>query len=337
MERRVRNVSRRPVTNQTIARRPVGRRRRRNTARRILRFSLFICLILTLVTATIVGTTVFRSKTIQTAIRNGIDGSCKPENAFPGRDEITFLALGRDVDRDNHGNVLKTNGRTDAIMLIKLDFKQKTANILSIPRDTRVRIPGYRGRHKINAAHAYGGPELTIETVDDFLGVRADDYVAFNYNCFEQAIDKLGGLKVNVAKEMNYDDNWGNLHIHLKPGEQTLDGYKSMGFVRFRHSNDGIADTDQERIARQQQFLMAMKSKIVSPSAFFALPDIIETVRGGVNSSMKNNQLMAIASFVKSLPSESIHMVTLPSEEGRSYVRADEDEATKIVNEMFKS
>lgn len=336
MERRVTRVSRQSVTRQPMTRRPTGRRRRR-PAKRFLRFSLFICCILAFIGIIGVGHLFISSKTARQVIRYKISGEWNPDKAFPGKDQITFLALGKDVDRDRHGNIVHTNGRTDAIMLVKLDFKRKTANILSIPRDTYVRIPGYKGKHKINAAHAYGGPQLTIDTVDDFLDVRAEDYVVFDYVGFEKAIDKLGGLEVNVAKNMNYDDNWGNLHIHLKPGEQVLDGYRSLGFVRYRHSNDGVADTDQQRIERQQQFLLAMKSRIISPSAFFQLPDIIETVKSGVNSSMTDAQLMAVANFVRSMPKESIRMVTLPDESDRSYVKADEDEAEKLVYEMFKS
>ncbi|HOK55676.1 MAG TPA: LCP family protein, partial [Armatimonadota bacterium] len=140
---------------------------------------------------------------------------------------------------------------------------------------------------------------------------------------------------VTVDKQMDYDDNWGDLHIHLRPGKQLLDGREALGFVRFRKSNDGNSDSDHERIARQQQFLMALRDKTMSSSTFLKLPDIIETVRGGVNSSMSDAQMMALVRFIRSLPAESIRTATLPGTEGRVYVTADEDAARELIDEMF--
>jgi len=91
-----------------------------------------------------------------------------------------------------------------------------------------------------------------------------------------------------------------------------LNGEESLGFVRFRHSNDGVADSDQQRIARQQQVLMAGKRKLIEGSTFFKLPGIIDAVRCGVNSSMSDAQLMTIARFVRALPPEAIQAATLP-------------------------
>lgn len=275
-----------------------------------------------------------KSPVVRNMIHDRFAGDWKPAAAFPGQSEITVMLLGRDVDRDRHGNIVKTNGRTDTIMLARLDFANKTANILSIPRDTRVRIPGHRGRHRINAAHAYGGPELTAETIEGFLNIKPDQYVVISYDSFEKALDTIGGLDIKVIKQMDYDDNWGNLHIHLKPGQQRLGGKDALGYVRFRKSNDGVADTDQDRIARQQQFIFAAKQKMLATSTFFRLPDVISTIRTGVNSSMSDAQLMCMAQFLKGLPAEAIHTATLPSSSG-VYVTADDGEARDIVSKMF--
>lgn len=282
-----------------------------------------------------VGYVYYKSPTVRRMVCDYRCGMWNPEKAFPGKDEITLLFLGKDVDLDRKARVVKTNARTDTILVAHLDFVGRTANILSIPRDTLVRIPGYRGKHKINAAHAYGGPELTAETIEDFLSIHADDYIVVDYKSFERAIDLIGGLQINVAKQMDYDDNWGGLHIHLEPGNQQLSGEQALGFVRFRKSNDGHGDTDQERIARQHQFLMATKDKVVSASIFFKLPDIIETVRSGVNSSMTDAQMMAVTKFIKSLPRESIRTAILPGTDGKVCVKADEDAACTVVDEMF--
>ena len=178
-------------------------------------------------------------------------GRLTPGRAFPGRTQVNVLLLGRDLDRDRHGQVVKTNGRTDTIILAHYDFADKCVNMLSIPRDTRVAIP-HHGHHKINAAHAYGGPNLACRTVEGLLGVHPDDYIVVDFEGFEKAVDLMGGLTLTVDKKLDYDDNWGGLHIHLQPGRQLLNGKQAIGFVRYRKSKDGHADTDIERIARQQ-------------------------------------------------------------------------------------
>lgn len=331
-------ASRRPTHNRNTVknshyRRPVRRRRKNNRA--IFRLCLLSILLIGFVVGLVIIGKYLRSPIVRTAVKSYCTGELKVSNAFPGKEEVTLLFLGKDADHDNHGRVLKTRGRTDAILLTKLDFTKKTVNILSIPRDTKVEIPGRSGHHKINAAHAYGGPELTVKTIEEFLGVKPEAYVVIDFTSFEKAIDNLGGFEVSVAKQMDYDDNWGNLHIHLKPGKQVLNGNQALGFVRFRKSKSGYAETDKDRIARQQELLFAIKQKLVSPKTFYLLPDAIDTVKSGVNSSLSDNQLLAIANFMRSIPKGSVHMETLPSTLGRVYVTANQPETDELVRKMF--
>ena len=259
----------------------------------------------------------------------------RPAKAFPGKSEITLLLLGKDCDRNRRGEVVNTRARSDTIILARLDFASNKASLLSIPRDTRVRIPGYRGKHKINAAHAFGGPELASETISDLLGVRPDAYVVADYDGFVRVIDYVGGLDVKVDKQLDYDDNWGHLHIHLKPGQQHLDGYQAMGFVRYRKSNDGHGDSDLVRIARQQEFLRAAKQKIASPSTFFKLPTVLEMTNKDIVGSLTQEQMCAVAFFLRTLPPASIQMETLPAETGRVAVTVDDDATRELVQRMF--
>jgi len=301
----------------------------------IWRITVTLTLMLALAAGTGVGYLYFGSSTIRQMVHDWRLGLWRTEKAFPGRSAVTVMVLGRDVDRDNRDRILNTKGRTDTILLVRLNFAEQTANILSIPRDTLVRIPGYRGKHKINAAHAYGGPELTAQTIEEFLNVRPDECVVLDCKSFEKAVDMLGGLQVTVAKQMDYDDDWGDLHIHVSPGTQVLNGKQALGFARFRRSNDGRGDTDTERIQRQQQILMAAKEKVMSRSVFFRLPRVIDTIRAGIKSTMTDAQMMALASFAKRLPPSSIHMAILPGVEGRVYVTADDSAARELVYHMF--
>lgn len=260
-----------------------------------------------------------------------------PGKAFPNRDEVNILLLGKDLDRDRHGRIIHTRGRTDTMMIAHVDFRNRSASILSIPRDTLVHIPGYRGRHRISYANAYGGPELAKDTIEDFLGVHPDYHVLLNFKAFEMAIDCLGGLEATVDKKLDYDDNWGDLHIHLNPGTQLMNGEQAMGFVRYRQSNDGDAESDFVRIGRQQELLKAARERLSSPSVMFRVPKALDIIRNDADSDLTPAQMICLARCLKTLPSDStIRMETLPAAEGsRVFVHPDTREARKLVNQMF--
>jgi len=166
---------------------------------------------------------------------------------FPGRARINVLLLGSD-DVDNVG-------RSDTIMVLSLNPRLKRAALLSIPRDSRVYIPGH-GLDKINSAYAYGGVELAQKTVEQFLGIQIDYYAEIGFDAFVQAVDELGGVDIEVpdpfgggrglVKHTYYDS------INLKPGYQHLNGKQALQFVRYRN------DSDIERAKRQQQLLRAL-------------------------------------------------------------------------------
>ncbi|MBC7286915.1 MAG: LCP family protein, partial [Armatimonadetes bacterium] len=175
---------------------------------------------------------------------------------FAGHDEVRILLLGSDTRPHDVG-------RADTIMVAFLNPRLKRAAIVSIPRDLRIYVPGH-GVTKINHSYAYGGPELTRRTVEELFGVEIPWYVRIDFDTFVKAVDLLGGVDLEVpdveghGRGMNYDDNWGNLHIHLTPGWHHLNGYEAMGFVRYRHG-----DSDFQRTKRQQQFIRAVLAQKV--------------------------------------------------------------------------
>lgn len=183
---------------------------------------------------------------------------------FAGAEVVRFLIIGSDTRPHD-------KGRADTIMVLILNPRLHRAALLSIPRDLRVPIPGYRV-DKINHSYAYGGPELTRRTVELLLGVDIPFYVHCDFDTFVKAVDILGGVDIEVpdvegrGRGMNYDDNWGNLHIHLKPGWRHLNGYEAMGFVRYRHG-----DSDLMRSRRQQQFVRAVIEQKVKAANLPAL------------------------------------------------------------------
>ncbi len=251
---------------------------------------------------------------------------------FPARTTMNLLVLGVDHDYDNRDQIVRASlGRSDSILLARVDFINKRIDALTIPRDTAVRIPGRSHISKINAAHNFGGPELTMETIKSVFGVDSDACVVLNFEGFQQIVDAIGGIDVDVSKKLDYDDNWGNLHIHLKPGFQHMNGYKAMGFVRMRHS-----DSDEMRSKRQHEFLEAMRTKVKSPGTFMSLPAAVNKLTDNLKlTNLSEDQLFALVNFARTLPNENIHIEVLPSYEGPSYVTVDAAKSAEVIQRLF--
>lgn len=297
------------------------------------------CLLCT-VGGTVTGNFYWKSALFRGIVNNVLRGApgnplaaYAPELQFPAEKQHTMnvMFLGCDSDWDPKKPVALKNTltRSDAILIAHIDFDAKTINALSIPRDTAVHIPE-RGYNKINAAHALGGPELTRETVKSVFGIDVDYYMRLNFDGFMKVVDSLGGVDINVQKKLDYDDNWGNLHIHLKPGLQHMNGYHAMGYVRIRHSDDDI-----QRTLRQQDFMEALRSRIKSPTNLLRLPGALNAITESIKSDLNNDQLITLANFARQLPKEKIQVGTLPVTEGPSYVYIKRREDAAIIRKFF--
>ena len=162
------------------------------------------------------------------------------------------------------------------------------------------------------------------------MAIPTDHYVALDFQGFEQAIDLLGGVDLTVDKRMDYDDNWGHLHIHLRPGFQHLNGQQAMGFVRFRHS-----DSDLVRVQRQQNLLAALKAKLREPQTLAKLPQLLDLLDAHLASDLTTDQKIALAGFVHDTPREQIQMATLPSREAGASVTTDWPRAAPLIQQVF--
>ncbi|MCW3095548.1 MAG: transcriptional attenuator, LytR family [Chthonomonadaceae bacterium] len=264
--------------------------------------------------------------------------SYTPANFLPDHPHtLNLLVLG--CDRDYVGKringvavpvpLMNTNGRSDAILIAHYDFDNKTISVLTIPRDTAVHVPGH-STHKINAAHQLGGPALTQETIKDAFGIDTDAFVTLHFEAFEKIVDTVGGVDINVKKQLDYDDNWALLHIHLKPGMQHLTGYQAMGYVRVRHS-----DSDLMRAERQHEFVEAFRNQIRTPAMLLKGADVLDTITDNLHSSLSMKQLITLANWSKSLPKENITLATMPCVEGPSYVTVNRKPARKMVAQLF--
>lgn len=304
--------------------------------KRVARILAAIAVVITCAGAgTVFGLMFFGSSTSQNAILNILrhpTTAYTPERHFPNVSALNVLVLGVDRDIDRYHRVLKTNGRSDSILIARVDFANRTIRALTIPRDTAVHIPGRRGIHKINAAHAFGGPELTAETIQTVFGIPTDCYVTINFDGFCKVVDAIGGVDLTVEKRLKYDDNWGGLHINLYPGFQHLNGYQAMGYVRMRHS-----DSDEMRSKRQHNFLEAVRTKLKHPATWPKVPGALDQLADSLKRSpnLSMEQVVTLANFARGLEAASIQVTTLPSVEGRSYVSIKRSEAEEVIRRMF--
>ncbi|HTU70793.1 MAG TPA: LCP family protein [Candidatus Baltobacteraceae bacterium] len=241
-----------------------------------------------------------------------------------GASKLNVLLLGYQDDE----------GTTDTIILAHLDVDRRTATLVSIPRDTWVPIPGH-GHDKINAAYAFGGPHASARAVSALLGgVPIDAIVALQPDGAAQIVDAMGGLNVDVDETMNYDDNYGDLHIHLKQGEQYLTGSQVAGYLRFRHD----ASSDYGRMKRQQQVLKLMLNQLSQPQNWAKLPRILAFARKDVKTTLSQDQLLALLEIYRDVPEDNVRAFTLPSKAGwvgdASVVFAD-DRWAKLIGKLL--
>ena len=279
-----------------------------------------------------------RDRTLQKYLPSVIRGVFKPmthDDLFPGQQAINLVIIGRDYDYTDRDQIIRnTKGRSDMLMVAHINFLDNSAHLFSIPRDTRADIPGTGiegGVHKINAANEFGGPPLVEKTIQSNFGIPSDKYISIDFVGFEKAIDEMGGVDLVVDRKMDYDDNWGHLHIHLKPGMQHLSGNQAMGFVRFRH-----ADSDFVRVQRQQTLLAALKEKLRSPLILKELPSILDTLDNHIDSDLDTDQKVFLAKYLHELPKDKIAMDTLPSLDAAStLVHTDWAKATPMIQRIF--
>lgn len=256
--------------------------------------------------------------------------SADPKETFT-KDSMNILLLGCDEDLAPGGQkVLKQAGRADMILIAHLDFAKKTISGVSIPRDTRVQLPG-GPPHKVNAFHALAKPEkanaFQQQAVEHLTGVKIDRTVQIDYPAFQELIDSVGGVEVMVKHRMDYQDKAGGLYVDFKPGRRKLDGYDAMCYVRYRKTTpktklnpkggegDPKAEGDFARTERQRQLLLAFKGQVIKN--WTSLPEIIEKGVDVLGGALTPKEIAALSSFSRGVSQSSIKMMRLPTKPGR--------------------
>ena len=239
------------------------------------------------------------SKDIYNSIGKSIGQNSAEYEEFKKQGSFNMLIMGED-------NV-EGSRRSDTILFTHVDVDDKNVRVLSLPRDTKVEIPGH-GEQKLNHAFAFGGPELMEKTVENLLGKSILYYVVVDYDSFPELVDALGGIDIDVKKRMRYTDHAGHLDINIQAGPQHMNGITALHFVRFRH--DALGDIG--RVQRQQQFIKALIKKAYDPRVLVNIPQITSKLFKVFKTDMSPTLAVQLAGFVQNeLGRERIFFSTL--------------------------
>ncbi|MFO7662728.1 MAG: LCP family protein [Chloroflexota bacterium] len=259
-------------------------------------------------------------------IDNGMLATPTPAPAmadWEGSDRLNILLMGIDR-RPGEGFV----SRTDSMMVISINPQNKTAAVLSLPRDLYVQIPGY-GQDRINTALVYGalngdyldGAALAMQTVSYNLNIPIHHFIMVDFSAFTRAVDQLGGVSVDVPytiDDPNYPDmNYGYDPLYIPAGLQEFDGALALKYARTRH-----ADSDFNRAYRQQQILFAMRDQAMrlGISEFLRrAPSLYRDLESGVRTDLSLDQMLRLGKTMADIPRDTIRSGVLDTNYVSSY------------------
>jgi LCP family protein required for cell wall assembly len=259
---------------------------------------------------------------------------------YPLGRPVNILVMGID-EGDVHtpeGSRDRFSGRSDAMLVMRFDPQTETTNLLQIPRDTQVEIPGH-GVTKINAGNALGGPAMAADLVSKTLnGTSIDRYVRVSTGAFRELVDLVGGINVYVPKDMVYEDRTQKLYINLRQGWQSLNGRQAEEFARFRHDEWG----DIGRVQRQQMLLKALRQKLTNPLLLPQLPQIVQTMQKYIDTNLSPEETLSLISVLLKQDLSQLRMVMLPGkpsgqEYQLSYWLLDTQARDRLVQEFFQT
>ncbi|MBU4194691.1 MAG: LCP family protein [Actinobacteria bacterium] len=218
----------------------------------------------------------------------------------------TTLVMGVDS-----GSVAGEEGqsRADIIMLVSVDPDTKKAAVISIPRDTRCKIPGQSGYSKMNAAYALGGPELMIKTVKDFTGLNINHFVVIDFEGFKHIVDAVGGVPMHM--EVAIHDKYAG---DVPAGDVVLNGEQALSLVRARHDINAVPAGDLDRVKNQRMFLQAMLSTVSRQRNPFKVKNLVDVASRNVKTDLTFMEMLSLGRRLQGAGDDGLQMVTAPGD-----------------------
>jgi len=236
--------------------------------------------------------------TLSSAIIKTVVAERPPSDVF-GTDRIYVLLLGIDYNYDDKDQPYSKGARSDTIKVAGIDFPSKSMKLVSVLRDTEATVNGRDA--KINEAYSVGGEPLSDSVIGEFLGMplnaqghHFDRYVVVKINAIKDFVNAIGGIDVDVAENMDYDDNWGHLHIHFLANHRYhMNGEQAQGYMRFRHD----ACSDPCRAKRQDQVIQLLIRKLKGDKFNDAvhLPQLLAAFNRNVETNLTLDEEKSLA------------------------------------------
>ncbi len=256
------------------------------------------------------------------------DGAEPAEPALVRRDQVyTCLIFGMDDG----------NGNTDTIMVASFDVPNRKIGLMSIPRDTVVRLDrSPKSWNKINAAYADGGVEQMDRELEELLGVPIDYYIKIRLSAFKKLVNAIGGVWFDVPFHMQYSDPVQDLYIDQAAGYRLLNGNDAMQVVRFRQTNSDDSFGDTGRAGVQQAFMKAMLSQVISGASVGTIPELVDILLNYVETDASANDMLYFGKSLLGIDLDSaLSMGTLPAEWHNPYMWVQTEEALAMINELL--
>jgi LCP family protein required for cell wall assembly len=237
-----------------------------------------------------------------------------PESVF-GKERISVLLMGLDYDYNALDEPTSKDSRTDKIEVYAVDFPSKVVKSIAVPRDMDAIVNGHED--KINDAYHFGGAKNTDAVVGGFLGLPKiasggyfDRYLTFRINTTKDLINAIGGVDVPVTETLDYDDTWGHLHIHFKPGLTHMDGDRAVSYMRFRHD----ACSDPCRIKRQQQVEKIVIGKLKNDkfNDLTHIAALIDVLRRDVDTNFTADEMKSVGWAFRDFNLADLHATQVP-------------------------
>ena len=257
------------------------------------------------------------------------------------KQSVNILLLGMDIGDPNQVENQEIK-RTDTIMVVNYNPNTDKITAVSVPRDTLIENNGRSV--KINAAYSIGGYSKIKSEVESLLDININYIVKIDYNAFVDIIDAIGGVKMEIERNMIYDDEGQNLHINFKAGETVkLDGQKAQEFFRWRKNNDGsgFENGDIDRIQNQHKFISKVIDKCKSPLIIFRIPNIMSAIGNNVETNMSPFAIIKYAFKFMTVSKDNISMLTAAGTpkmiDGQSFLIFDKNSNKDIISQLSSS
>lgn len=246
----------------------------------------------------------------QQELNRGDKSDKRDEAVDPNYDNISILFLG--IDDSDVRNI--ENARSDAMVLATLNEKEKSIKLVSIPRDSYVDIPSKGFKDKITHAHAFGGVDLAISTVEDMFNIPVDYYVRLNFNAFIETVNALGGIEYDVPfklSEKNSNDIAGA--IKLEKGEQQLNGEEALALARSRQYDDDMA-----RGQRQMELMKAIFQETAKTKSIGKYGSLIDSIGKNMKTNLEFEEMVSLHDYV--LRKNDIEIDTMQLNGNHAYI-----------------